>query len=90
MNTNSHENSDEKPAAHGDGVVNFVSVPEMYRLLGQAAEVAVGAGLPPEAFAAAAWQAFLRASPGLAERMAEAQLEAALEELRTNGRLGKA
>ena len=77
-------------ASHGAGAVDFVSVPEMYRLLAQAAELAAGAGLPPEAFAAAAWHAFLHASPGLIERMAEIQFAAALEELRMSGRLAKA
>ena len=81
--------SDISPS-QGAGAVNFVSVPEMYRLLAQAAELAASAGLPPEAFAAAAWQAYLRASPGLAEQMAEMQFAAALEELRSNGRLAKA
>jgi hypothetical protein len=81
--------SDTSPS-QGAGTVNFVSVPEMYRLLAQAAELAASAGLAPEAFAAAAWQAYLRASPGLAEYMAEMQFTAALEELRSNGRLAKA
>jgi hypothetical protein len=90
MIINSQAPPSDTSANQGVGAVNFVSVPEMYRLLAQAAELAASAGLPPEAFAAAAWQAYLRASPGLAEYMAEMQFAAALEELRSNGRLAKA
>jgi hypothetical protein len=75
------------PASAG---VELVSVPEMHQLLAQAAQLAGSAGLPPEAFASIAWQAYLRAFPELAERLAEAQFAASLEELRQNGRLGKA
>jgi hypothetical protein len=60
------------------------------RLLAQAAQAAVAAGVPPEAFTNAAWQAYLRASPGLVERLAEMQLDAMLEEMRSAGRLAKA
>ena len=70
--------------------VDFVSLPKMNQLLTQAAQVAAAAGVPPEAFAGLAWQAYLRASPELAERMAEAQFDAALEEMRNSGRLAKA
>ncbi len=70
--------------------VEMVSVPKMHRLLAQAAELAAGAGLPPEAFANIAWQAYLKAFPEIAERMAEAEFESALEQLRVNGRLAKA
>jgi len=63
---------------------------DVYALLAQAAEIAAKAGLPPEAFAAAAWHAFLGASPGLAEHLAELQFDAALEELRKSGRLARA
>jgi hypothetical protein len=73
----------------GDAV-DFVSLTKMHQLLAQAAQVAASAGLPPEAFASLAWQAYLRASPELAERLAEAQFDAALEELRNSGRLAKA
>lgn len=62
----------------------------MVGLLAQAAEIAAQAGFPPEAFTAAAWQSYLDASPGLAERLAEKQFEAALEELRSSGRMAKA
>jgi hypothetical protein len=70
--------------------VELVSVPKMNRLLDRAAHLAASAGLPPEAFASVAWQAYLRAFPELAERLAEAQFEAALEQLRDGGRLAKA
>jgi hypothetical protein len=70
--------------------VDFVSFPKMHQLLHQAAQLAASAGLPPQAFAGLAWQAYLRASPEVAERMAEAQFDAALEELRNSGRLAKA
>ncbi len=70
--------------------VEQVSLPRMHRLLAQAARLAASAGLPPEAFASVAWQAYLRAFPELAERLAEAQFEAALEQLRDSGRLAKA
>lgn len=78
------------PNQEGTGGVSFEGVPELYRLLVQAAEIASKAGIPPEAFAASAWQAYLRASPGLAEHIAEMQFDAALEELRNSGRLAKA
>lgn len=64
--------------------------PELYRLLAQAADIATKAGIPPEVFAASAWQAYLAASPGLAEHLAEMQFDAALEALRRSGRLAKA
>jgi hypothetical protein len=86
----------EKPAAARPSVaeagasVDVVSVPKMHRLLDQAAQLAAGAGLPPDAFAGLAWQACLRAFPGLAEQMANARFDAALEELRNSGRLAKA
>lgn len=70
--------------------VEQVSLPKMHRLLAQAARLAASAGLPPEAFASVAWQAYLRAFPALAERLAEAQFEAALGQLRDSGRLAKA
>jgi hypothetical protein len=90
MNANPHNDASDTPSPDAGAPVDFVSVPEMYRLLSQAAEMAAGAGLPPDAFAAAAWQAYLRAVPAAAEQMAEAQFDAAVEELRTSGRLAKA
>jgi hypothetical protein len=76
--------------ASNSAEVEQVSMPKMQRILAQAARLAESAGLPPEAFASMAWQAYLRAFPELAERLAEAQFEAVLEQLRDSGRLAKA
>lgn len=70
--------------------VNLEGAEAMWKLLTKAAEIAAKAGLAPDAFTAAAWQSFLSASPELAERLAERQFEAALEELRNSGRMAKA
>ncbi|MBN2573937.1 MAG: hypothetical protein JXP73_05170 [Deltaproteobacteria bacterium] len=78
------------PAKAAPAEVNLVSLPKMHRLLAQAAELAASAGLPPDAFAGVAWQEYLRAFPALAEQLAEAQFEAALQRLRDSGRLAKA
>jgi hypothetical protein len=63
---------------------------KLFRLLTQAAELAAKMGVPPEAFTNAAFQAYLRAAPDFAERLAEMQFDAMLEELRSSGRLAKA
>jgi hypothetical protein len=63
---------------------------KLFRLLIQAAELAAKMGVPPEAFTNAAFQAYLRASPDFAERLAEMQFDAMLEQLRSSGRLAKA
>jgi hypothetical protein len=78
------------PAKHPATPLDIVSVPKMHRLLAQAAQLAASAGLPPEAFASIAWQAYLRSVPGLAEQLAAAQFDAALDHLRSRGRLAKA
>ena len=90
MNANPLNESAHLPTSAPATPVDFVSVPEMYRLLAQAAELAAGAGVPPDAFAEAAWQTYLRAVPAAAEQLAQAQFAAAVEELRTSGRLAKA
>jgi hypothetical protein len=77
-------------AHHPTEPVDIVSVPKMQNLLAQAAQLAADAGLPPEAFASVAWHAYLRTVPGVAEQLAEAQLDAAIEQLRSTGRLAKA
>jgi hypothetical protein len=82
--------SSTQPANDQRPTVDIVSVPKMRRLLDQAAHLAGDAGMPPDAFAGIAWQAYLRAFPELAERMAEAQFDAALDALRTSGRMAKA
>jgi hypothetical protein len=63
---------------------------KLFRLLTQAAELAAKMGVPPEAFTNAAFQAYLQASPDFAERLAEMQFDAMLEQLRSSGRLAKA
>jgi hypothetical protein len=60
------------------------------RHLAQAAKAAAEHGVPPEVFSAAAWHAYLHASPALAQHIEQMQLMASLEELRNSGRLGKA
>ena len=60
------------------------------RHLAQAAKLASEYGVPPDAFAAAAWHAYLHASPALAEHIERMQFMAGIEELRNTGRLAKA
>jgi hypothetical protein len=60
------------------------------RHLAQAAKLASEYGVSPDAFAAAAWHAYLHASPALAEHIERLQFMASIEELRTAGRLAKA
>jgi hypothetical protein len=78
------------PAHTAPTEVDLVSLPKMHGLLAQAAKLAEAAGLPPEAFASMAWQSYLQAFPALAEQLAQAQFDAAVEELRGSGRLAKA
>ena len=70
--------------------VNLEGVPELLRLLAQAAELAANMGVPPESFTTAAWQAYLQASPLLAEHLAQLRFNEMLEEMRSAGRLAKA
>jgi hypothetical protein len=86
----SHRDSERRPAGHVENEPLLESPGEVIELLSRAAEIAAQAGLPIEAFTATAWQAFMNASPGLAEQLAEMQFDAALEELRKSGRLAKA
>ena len=60
------------------------------RHLAQAAKLASDYGVPPDAFAAAAWHAYLQASPAFAEHIERLQFMAGIEELRSSGRLAKA
>jgi hypothetical protein len=85
-----HKKHSEPIAEPRSNEVGLEGAEAMYGFLAKAAEIAAGAGLPPEVFTAAAWQAFLGASPELSERLAERQFEAALEELRSTGRMAKA
>jgi hypothetical protein len=89
MNIDARASIDDIPTSQTTAAVDVVSVPDMYRLLAQAAELAARANIPPQAFTDAAWQSYLQASPVLVEQMAEAHFVAALEELRESGRLPK-
>jgi hypothetical protein len=60
------------------------------RHLAQAAKLASEFGVSPDAFAAAAWHAYLHASPALAEHIERLQFMASIEDLRSTGRLAKA
>jgi hypothetical protein len=60
------------------------------RHLSLAAKLASENGVSPDVFAAAAWHAYLHASPALAEHIERLQFMASIEELRTTGRLAKA
>ncbi len=90
MNINPEKKPSDGVAEPRPSELNFENAEAMYGFLAKAAEMAAQSGLPPEAFTAAAWQAFLAASPEFAEHLAERQFEAALEELRSSGRLAKA
>ncbi len=83
------KNSKQIVEPHAEGI-DVQNAEAMYGFLVKAAEIAAQAGFPAEAFTAAAWQSYLNASPELAERLAEKQFEAALEELRASGRMAKA
>ncbi len=85
MNTQYDPNATVRPVT-----VNIQALQEILGLLARAAELASQAGFPPDAFTAAAWQSYVMASPGLAEHIAEAQFQAALEEWRKSGRMAKA
>lgn len=56
----------------------------------EAARGAVERGTSLEDWMAEAWNAFMEARPGLREQLADLQLRAQLEELRTAGRIGEA
>jgi hypothetical protein len=90
MNINGEKKLSDTLAEPHPVAVTLENAEAMYGLLTKAAEIAADTGVAPEAFAAAAWQAFLVASPELAERLAERQFEASLEELRRSGRMAKA
>jgi len=90
MITNPQNKYPEQVAETRPVEVDTEGADAMWKLLTQAAEIAAKAGLPPDAFTAAAWRSYMTASPELAEQLAERQFEAALEELRSNGRMAKA
>ncbi len=59
-------------------------------LLGKAAELCTAEGVEQEAFMTAAWAAFLDASPGLREELADKELATQLGALRERGLIGSA
>jgi hypothetical protein len=65
-------------------------VSRLDRHLAKAAKLASDYGIPPDAFATAAWNAYLQQSPALAEHLEQMKFMANLEELRHQGRLAKA
>jgi hypothetical protein len=60
------------------------------RHLARAAKLASDYGVPPDAFASAAWNAYVNQTPGLAEHIEQMKFFAALEELRQKGQLATA
>ncbi|MGA7742982.1 MAG: hypothetical protein ABSF35_24340 [Polyangia bacterium] len=79
----------EKPSRQ-DAADRIELANRLERHLAQAAKLASEYGVAPDAFAAAAWHAYLHASPALAEHIERLQFRAAIEELRNTGRLAKA
>lgn len=84
------QNKTVPPAPSAGAAVNVADLQHVFALLRQAAEAAAHAEMPPDAFAASAWQAYMAASPEVAARLADMQFEAAVEELRRSGRMAKA
>ena len=79
------ENPPEREAA-----IKIQLASRLDRHLALAAKLASEYGVPPDAFAAAAWHAYLHASPALAEHIERLQFMASIEDLRSTGRLAKA
>jgi hypothetical protein len=90
MNINPQNKYPDQVAPPKPVEIDAEAADAMWKLLTKAAEIAAKSGLAPDAFTAAAWQSYLTASPELAEQLAERQFEAALEELRSSGRMAKA
>ncbi len=65
-------------------------VSRLDRHLAKAAKLASDYGIPPDAFATAAWNAYLHQVPALAEHIEQMKFLAGVEELRNQGRLAKA
>jgi len=84
-----HTEAEKKPA-EGQAADRIELAGKLDRHLAQAAKLASEYGVPPDAFAAAAWHAYLHASPALAEHIERLQFMAGIEELRNTGRLAKA
>jgi hypothetical protein len=89
--TTAHPHTDtiEKPSEQ-EGADRAQLASRLDEHLTEAAKLASEYGVPPDAFAAAAWHAYLHASPALAERIEQLQFMAGIEELRNAGRLAKA
>jgi hypothetical protein len=84
-----HTEAERKPAER-EAADRIQLASKLDRHLAQAAKLASEYGVPPDAFAAAAWHAYLRASPALAEHIERLQFMAGIDELRNTGRLAKA
>ena len=84
-----HSETAKKPAER-EAADRIQLASRLDRHLAQAAKLASEYGVPPDAFAAAAWHAYLHASPALAEHIERLQFMAGIEELRNTGRLAKA
>ncbi len=84
-----HTEAEKKPAER-QAADRIELAGKLDRHLAQAAKLASEYGVPPDAFAAAAWHAYLHASPALAEHIERLQFMAGIEELRNTGRLAKA
>lgn len=79
---------EEAPKREAEDKLQWVS--RIDRHLAKAAKLASEFGVPPDAFATAAWNAYLHQSPALAEHIEQMRFLAGLEELRNHGRLAKA
>ena len=84
-----HAETTEKPTKR-EAADKLQLASRLDRHLAQAAKLASAYGVPPDAFAAAAWHAYLHASPAFAEQIERLQFMASIEELRSTGRLAKA
>ena len=63
---------------------------EVGDLLAQAAILCVRHGLDVDAYMKGAWTAYVEARPGLRDYIEEMQLRHQLDEMRKNGRMGRA
>lgn len=79
---------EEAPKRDAENKLPWVS--RLDRHLARAAKLASEYGVPPDAFATAAWNAYLHQSPALAEHLEQMKFLAGVEELRNHGRLAKA
>lgn len=82
------QKTEQTPKRDAESKLQWVS--RLDRHLAQAAKLASEYGVPPDAFATAAWNAYLHESPALAEHIEKMKFLAGVEELRNQGRLAKA